>query len=123
MMVLPGFLVTPANTATCSRPLSALKANFVNRFMLKSVKAGIAKLSDAYEFTCGCTTEAWGWKKKSTVKSTVTRTVTAVPKCDTHRPMPKPGTFTHRITANNPIVNTAINVWLSSIHAACDPRP
>lgn len=47
-----------------------------------------------------------GWKKKSTV----TRTVTAVPKCDTHRPIPKPGTFTHRITANNPIVNTAIKV-------------
>lgn len=65
MMVLPGFLVSPANTATCSRPLSALKAIFVNRFMLKSVKAGIAKLSDAYEITCGCTAEAWDGRKRA----------------------------------------------------------
>ena len=91
--------------------------------MLRSVNAGIARLNGACEFTCGCEADAWGWKNNRTISSRVTRAVIAVPKCDTQRPIPNPGTFTNRITANNSVVNAAIKAWLSSIQAAREPNP
>ena len=91
MIVRPASRVSPANTATCSRPVSALKAILVKMLTLNSVSAGIARLNGACGFTCGCAALACGWMNSSAISSTVTATVTAVPKCATHRPMPKPG--------------------------------
>ncbi len=123
MIVRPASRVSPANTATCSSPVSALNAILVRMFTLNRVSTGIARLNGLCGFTCGCSALAWGWKNSSPISSTVTITVTGVPKCDTHRPIPNPGRFTSRITRNSPTVSPRISVWFSSIHAARGPSP
>src|ERR1019366_1515641 len=108
---------SPAKMATCSKPLSALKAILLNRFTVIRVRAGKASV------TVGCASGSPGHTRRAQgpANRAESAETTAPPVEVIQRARCSPRTLTHSTIAKNATFNPRISGLQLVIHAASGP--